>query len=120
KDWGKDDWSWPSNLLSYQFGFELDRDWAEDDHQAQDKQRLQHRPKLNPLAITKFFDAASPVLLKAVQQASVFDKVKLVHRRAGGAGGHQVAMVVTLGIVAVQSLTWNAEASGVTIETVQL
>jgi type VI secretion system Hcp family effector len=114
------DFGWPIELHSYKFGFEMDTDWGQDDSKAEDKTDIHHRPKLSPLTVTKQFDYASPKFLEAVNKASVFDKVKLVHRRAGGAGGHQIFFVATLTEVVVQAVDWDAGSDGITIETVQL
>ena len=106
-----------SELKTYHFGFEMTADWAEDNS---GETKTKHRPKLSPLSVTKQFDMASPKLLEAVQNASLFDTVKLVHRRAGGTNGHQQFLVFTLGIVAVLSVDWDAAEDGTVTETVKL
>ena len=124
----RDGYFWPIELHSYKFGFELDADWAETDTATRDKKHLPHRAKLAPLVVRKQFDTASPKLLEAVNQVSVFDTVKLVHRRAGGslAGGKdksfrpQTFFTAILSTVVVQSLDWETRDDGALIETVQL
>jgi type VI protein secretion system component Hcp len=117
-DMGK--FKWPSQLISYRFGFAVDPDWAENDKGPDGDPNMQHRPRLNPLTVTKVFDTASPGLLEAVDRATVFDSVKLVHRRAGGKPGHQIMISATLEKVVVLSVDWDAGADGSLVETVQL
>jgi type VI secretion system Hcp family effector len=120
-----DGYAWPVELHSYKFGFELDKDWAETDSATRDKKNLPHRAKLAPLVITKQFDMASPKLLEAINQVSVFDTVKLVHRRAGlfdkeKSSSSQTFLTAILSTVVVQSLDWETRDNGVLMETVQL
>jgi type VI secretion system secreted protein Hcp len=110
-------YGWPAELKTYHFGFEMTADWAEN---KSGNTKTPHRPKLAPLTVTKAFDMASPKLLEAIHNASLFDTVKLIHRRAGGANGHQQFLVITLGIVAVLGVDWDASEDGNVTETVKL
>jgi type VI protein secretion system component Hcp len=121
--------SWPLELHGYHFGFEVDGDWAQTDNDTRARDDIPHRPKLGLLVVRKQFDMASPKLLVAIDQVSVFDTVKLVHRRSGGIlerGGSnsgfrpQSFFVATMNTVVVQALDWETRDDGVIMETVQL
>lgn len=108
----------PLELKSYRFNYRMDDNWAEELGGGQAKFR--HKPQWGPLYFTKHFDKASPGLFIALNQASVFEEVMLIHRRAGGKSGQQTFFTAVMKKVVVQSLDWDANDAGVLIETANL
>jgi type VI secretion system Hcp family effector len=114
----KSDYGSPIELKSYSFRWQMDDNWAEE--WGKDKAKFRHKPLWGPLNISKNYDSASPSLFIAVQKASVFEKVMLVHRRAGGKTGHQTFLTVTMKKLVVQNLNWRTDDSGVLTEEADL
>jgi type VI protein secretion system component Hcp len=114
----KSEYGSPLELKSYSFRWQMDDNWAEE--WGKDKTKFRHKPQWAPLSISKSYDSASPSLFIAVQNASVFEKVMLVHRRAGGQTGHQTFLTVTLKKLIVLSVGWQTDDSGALSEIADL
>jgi type VI protein secretion system component Hcp len=114
----KSDYGPPIELTSYNFRWQMDDNWAEE--WGKDKAKFRHKPLWGPMHISKLFDSASPGLFIAVQKASVFEKVMLVHRRSGGKTGHQTFLNVVMKKLIVQNLSWSTDSTGVLTEEADL
>jgi type VI protein secretion system component Hcp len=114
----KSDYGSPIELTGYNFRWQMDDNWAEE--WGKDKAKFRHKPLWGPLHISKQYDSASPGLFIAVQKASVFEKVMLIHRRSGGKSGHQTFLSVVMKKLVVQNLSWQSEPTGALTEDADL
>lgn len=109
-------------IQSYNVGFELNQDQSEESKDDQGGISHVHEPQIQNVTVTKQVDAASPVLLQALWNATKYKVAWIAQRKAGGAQGRSGGYFWKLRFdqVVITNLTWAADASGQITETVTL
>jgi type VI protein secretion system component Hcp len=108
-------------IKGYQTNFKLNTTNTEETHsQAGDAVAPTFEAK--EFTITKIVDSASPALLNALRCATRYTRVLISQRKAGGVKGRSgdYFWLIELKNVLISSLTWNADESGPTTETMIL
>jgi type VI protein secretion system component Hcp len=109
-------------IQGYTLGFALNQDESEETKGDDGGISHDHEPQIQDITVTKLIDAASPVLLQALWNATKYEVAWIAQRKAGGVQGRSGGYFwqLRLDTVVIKNLTWAADSSGQITETVTL
>jgi type VI protein secretion system component Hcp len=108
-------------IQQYSIDFAHPMDHTEEMKNQSDGSQM-HEPDISSISVTKLVDAASPMLLRALWEGTQYKDAWISQRKAGGAKGKSgdYFWQIELQEVAIENLTWSADAGGQTTETIKL
>jgi type VI protein secretion system component Hcp len=121
--YGDGNWTWPSVLSGYSLGATITDDWVQEEAPESSDDTFQSKPHMADATINKMFDMSSPTLYEALCRVTLFDRVKIVHRRVGGSSKDHFKiklLIVQMRLVVVKDIKWEADESGRISETLTL
>jgi len=109
------------SISTYDIAFEQTRDWSEET-KSKDGKNVDQEPHIGDVTVTKTVDSASPQLLQALWNGTLYDQVYIAQRKGGGSKGYSgdYFWEIKMESVAVINLSWSADDSGKLTEKIVL